>query len=91
MGPAGELVDELEGQPVHVGHGKHGYHLLAGLFAEHAEREGEVRPEAAIGEHNPFRETGGSRRVVDDGQFFRLVTLVGDVFRAETVGEFLPE
>ena len=91
MCPAGKLVDELESQPVHVCHGEHGYNLFSGEFPEYSEGEREVGPKTAIGEHYSFRETGGSRRVINNSKFIRIVIRVAYVFRAEAIGIFLPE
>ena len=50
----GELIEELEGQSVHMCHRKHGDDLVSGFQFEHFIRELGVRPEATVGEHDSF-------------------------------------
>ena len=88
---AGKFVYEFKGKPVHVCHGKHADHLFAGREPENAEGEFQVCPQAAVGEHDPFREAGGARSIVDDGKVVPAVIFIMDVLRAEAFGEFLPE
>ena len=49
-----ELIEELEGQSVHMCHRKHGDDLVSGFQFEHFIRELGVRPEATVGEHDSF-------------------------------------
>ena len=87
-----ELEDELEGHAVHVGHGQHGYDLVAGLdgLAQHVAGEVVVRPEGAVGDHHALREARGAAGVVDDSQFVGiLLDVIVHMFLAEVLGEFL--
>ena len=54
MAADGELIEELEGQSVHMCHRKHGDNLVSGFQFEHFIRELGVRPEATVGEHDSF-------------------------------------
>ena len=55
-----ELMEELESESVHVGHGKHGDDLVTGfhgIYCPHGEHV--VAYKGSIGEHDPLGETGG--------------------------------
>ena len=83
MAADGELIEELEGQSVHMCHRKHGDDLVSGFQFEHFIRELGVRPEAAVGEHDSFGISGSAGGIIDDSQFFRTVLPVTDMFGAE--------
>ena len=65
--PMEELKDKFECHAVHVSHGQHRDHLVAGvnLFAEHVASEVIVRPQGAIGKHHTFGEARCAAGVVD--------------------------
>ena len=85
---ADELEDELECHAVHVGHGEHGEHTVAGLhiLANGINSEVYVAPKGAVGYHHSLAVACGSAGVVDDGEFFCLVLVVHHIFRTEGVG-----
>lgn len=76
MYSAGEGVNELEGQPVHVGHGKDGYKFFARRVTHLVKGVAEVGPHTAVREHHAFGRAGGAGRVVDHGQFLRFLRAV---------------
>ncbi|EJX10502.1 hypothetical protein EVA_01128 [gut metagenome] len=86
MGSCSKAVEEVVHHAEYMAHGEHGDDRVAGLHLQHFEAVGHVRPQAAVGQHHSLGVAGGARRVVDDGQFFRLVLAVGDVFGAEILG-----
>ena len=76
MYSAGEGVNELEGQPVHVGHGKDGYKFFTRRVTHLVKGVAKVGPHTAVREHHAFGRAGGTGRVVDHGQFFRFLRAV---------------
>ena len=89
MAADGELIEELEGQSVHMCHRKHGDDLVSGFQFEHFIRELGVRPEAAVGEHDSFGISGSAGGIIDDSQFFRTIFPVTNMFRAKVLGILL--
>ena len=76
MYSAGEGVNELEGQPIHVGHGKDGYKFFTRRVTHLVKGVAKVGPHTAVREHHAFGRAGGTGRVVDHGQFFRFLRAV---------------
>ena len=55
MAAFGKAVAQLDHESVHVGHGQHRHHLVAGIDVGHVViTEFQVGPQAAVGEHHAF-------------------------------------
>ena len=84
----GHLEKELEHHAVHVGAGQHRHHLGIGghLRLGGFVRKLDVGIEGPVRDHHALRETGSTGSIVYDGQFVRLVLIIGDIVRGESVG-----
>ena len=89
-----KLVDELEGQTVHMGHRKDAQHIVALLHVLAHGHTGkvEVAPQRTVGYHHALRKTGGAARIVDQRQLVgTLLLVVLHMLGAEVFGIFPAE
>ena len=74
-----------------MGGGQHRHDLRIGVHLGLGILPGQedVGIQGPIRDHHAFRESGSAGSIVDQGQFVRLILVIGDVIGAETLGEGL--
>ena len=87
--PVAERIDEFDHEAVHVGHRKHGDHLVAGRYIALAVVD--VGREIPVREHDALRVARGAGSVVDGGEIVPVIGRIDDVVGTEAVGVFLGE
>ena len=85
-------VQHFECQPVHVRHRQHTDDVVSRMD-ERQPVAGKLRvaPQAAVGDHDSFRETGRAGSIVQDSQFFRVLDMIFHIVGGKGAGVFLTE